>query len=260
MLLTTFFRSTFAQKLMALVLLASILPSAQAFAEVPAAINDLITKQLKSARSDMDYQVLGEAPLDGFYEVQVVGGPMLYVSADGSYFFDGNLYQVRPGQFVNIRDVRLTEERRALFASRGTSDMIVFKPKGKIKAIMNVFTDVDCGYCRKLHREMPQLNALGIEVRYLAFPRAGIPSASYDKIATAWCAKEQNDIFTRTKNGEKITTAVCADNPVADHFKLARQLGVTGTPAVILMDGTLIAGYQPAENFAEILGLSGSAP
>ncbi|CAI8340401.1 MAG: Thiol:disulfide interchange protein DsbC [SAR92 bacterium MED-G29] len=263
MLLTNLFRSTFAQKLMALVLLATLTTlgslSSQAFAEVPTAVNDLITKQLKSARSDMDYQVVGEAPLAGFYEVQVVGGPMLYVSADGSHFFDGSLYQVRPGQFVNIRDVRLSEERRDLFASRGTSDMIIFKPKGPTKAIMNVFTDVDCGYCRKLHQEIPQLNAMGIEVRYLAYPRAGIPSESYDKIATAWCAKDQNDVLTRTKNGENIATAVCADNPVAEHFALGRQLGVTGTPAVILMDGTLIPGYQSAEDFAKMLGLSVAA-
>ena len=143
---------------MALVLLATLTTlgslSSQAFAEVPTAVNDLITKQLKSARSDMDYQVVGEAPLAGFYEVQVVGGPMLYVSADGSHFFDGSLYQVRPGQFVNIRDVRLSEERRDLFASRGTSDMIIFKPKGPTKAIMNVFTVAIAASCTKKSRSL----------------------------------------------------------------------------------------------------------
>jgi len=239
-------------------LICGVMLSLGAFAEVPTDISDSIVKQLKAARADLDYQVVSPAPLDGFYEVQVQGGPMLYVSADGKYFFDGSLYQVRPGQFVNIRDLRLNARRQEIFADRDTSDMIIFKPTGDSKAIINVFTDVDCGYCRKLHREVPQLNAMGIEVRYLAYPRAGIPSESYSKIATAWCAEDQQDALTRIKNGQNLPSAVCTDNPVAKHFELGQQVGVTGTPAVILMDGTLIPGYQPAADFARILGLSES--
>jgi thiol:disulfide interchange protein DsbC len=236
--------------------LAMALVSVQAAGEVSESVEKTILDKLNSARSDLGYQVIGDAPVAGFYEVQVENGPILYVSGDGNYFFDGSLYQVRPGQFINIRDMQLNEERRQVFATRSTEDMIVFKPEGQTKAIMNVFTDVDCGYCRKLHQEVPQLNAMGIEVRYLAYPRAGIPSASYDKIATAWCADNATDTLTRTKNGERVPTAVCSDNPVAEHFRLGRQMGVTGTPAIILMDGTLIPGYQPAEDFAKILGLS----
>jgi thiol:disulfide interchange protein DsbC len=134
--------------------------------------------------------------------------------------------------------------------------MIIFKPAGATKAIMNVFTDIDCGYCRKLHQEVAELNALGIEVRYLAYPRAGIPSASYDKIATAWCAQDQQQTLTKAKRGESVATAVCADNPVAEHYALGQRIGVAGTPAIVLMDGTLIPGYQPAASFAQILGLT----
>lgn len=239
-------------------LIFGVMLSLGAFAEVPTDISDSIVKELKAARADLDYQVVSPAPLDGFYEVQVQGGPMLYVSAGGKYFFDGSLYQVRPGQFVNIRDLRLNAMRQEIFADQDTNDMIIFKPTGDSKAIINVFTDVDCGYCRKLHREVPQLNAMGIEVRYLAYPRAGIPSESYSKIATAWCAEDQQDALTRIKNGQNLPSAVCTDNPVAKHFELGQQVGVTGTPAVILMDGTLIPGYQPAADFARILGLSES--
>ena len=224
-------------------------------AEVPVAVNDLIVTQLKSGRPDLEFSVVGKSAIAGFYEVQVQNGPMLYVSADGNHFFDGSLYLVKPGQFVNIRDMQMVEERRQLFARRGIEDMIIFKPSGATKAIMNVFTDIDCGYCRKLHQEVAQLNALGIEVRYLAYPRAGIPSSSYDKIATAWCAQDQQQTLTKAKRGETVATAVCADNPVAEHFALGQRIGVAGTPAIVLMDGTLIPGYQPAESFARILGL-----
>ena len=232
--------------------------SSPALSDVPVAVSDLIVAKLKSGRADLDYEVVGKSAVAGFYEVQVQNGPILYVSADGKYFFDGSPYLVEPGRFVNIRDMRLTEERRQLFADRDTADMIIFKPEGATKAIMNVFTDVDCGYCRKLHQEMAELNSFGIEVRYLAYPRAGIPSASYNKIATAWCAKDQRETLTKIKRREVVKTSVCADNPVADHYALGQRIGVTGTPAIILMDGTLIPGYQPAEAFAQILGLTAS--
>ena len=148
----------------------------------------------------------------------------------------------------------------SFFAQRSTEDMIIFKPEGEIKAVMNVFTDVDCGYCRKFHQEVPQLNAMGIEIRYLAYPRAGIPSGSYDKIAKAWCAEDQQDILTKVKSGQRVDVEVCDNNPIAEHYAFGSSIGVTGTPAIILMDGTLIPGYQPADNFAKLLGIALNKP
>ena len=218
-------------------------------------VADKIIESLSTGRPDLSYSVQGKSPIAGFYEVQVEGGPLLYVSADGEYFFDGSLYQVKAGRFVDVLDIRLSKIRRDLFADRSTSDMNIFKPAGETKTVMNVFTDVDCGYCRKLHAEMGELNSYGIEVRYLAYPRSGIPSESYDKIATAWCAKNQRGTLTRIKNGEDVPTSVCADNPVADHFALGRKLGVSGTPSIILMDGSMIPGYQSAADFAKLFSL-----
>jgi len=215
-----------------------------------------ILGNLSAVRPDLKFEFVGESVLPGFYAVQVEGGPLLYVSADGGHFFDGNLYQITRSQFVDVRDMALNDTRRDVFASRSTDDMIVFKPAGQTKAIINVFTDVDCGYCRKLHNEVPQLNAMGIEVRYLAFPRAGLESASYDKIATAWCSDTPNKTLTAIKNGKRTRTSVCEDNPVADHYRLGSSLGVTGTPAIILMDGTLVPGYKPVAELAELLGVS----
>ena len=215
-----------------------------------------IIENLTSVRPDLEFQVIGESPLTGFYEVQVEGGPLLYVSQDGRHFFDGNLYQVTSNQFVDVRELGLIKARRDLFVSRRTDDMIIFKPAGQTKAIINVFTDVDCGYCRKLHSEVPELNAMGIEVRYLAYPRAGLKSESFNKIATAWCSDTPEQALTEIKNGKSLATSVCADNPIAEHYRLGGSLGVTGTPAIVLMDGTMIPGYRPAADFAELLGLN----
>ena len=215
-----------------------------------------IIDNLASVRPDLTFKIVGESPLAGFYEVQVEDGPLLYVSQDGRHFFDGNLYQVTSNQFVDVRELGLIKARRDLFVSRRTDDMIIFKPAGQTKAIINVFTDVDCGYCRKLHSEVPELNAMGIEVRYLAYPRAGLKSESFNKIATAWCSDTPEQTLTEIKNGKSLATSVCADNPIAEHYRLGGSLGVTGTPAIVLMDGTMIPGYRPAADFAELLGLN----
>lgn len=220
------------------------------------AIEQSVLSMLKTARPDIQFTFLGESPMPGVYEVQVINGPLLFVHEQGEYLFQGGLLQVKESGIVDTMEARQAINRSEIFATRSTDDMIIFKPEGESKAIMNVFTDVDCGYCRKFHQEVPELNAMGIEVRYLAFPRAGIPSGSYDKIAKAWCAEDQQDALTKVKSGRSVDVEVCEDNPVAEQYAFGTQLGVTGTPAIILMDGTLIPGYQPAKKFAEVLGLT----
>ncbi|MEZ7984922.1 MAG: DsbC family protein [Pseudomonadales bacterium] len=215
----------------------------------------LIERKLSAVRPDLEFKVLGESLLPGMYEVQVDGGPLLFVSKDGSHFIDGNLYQITATQFIDLKEIRLTAMRREIFTSRNTDDMIIFKPQGDSKVVINVFTDIDCGYCRKLHKEIPMLNAMGVEVRYLAYPRAGLESESYLKIATAWCADDPNKALTNFKNGKDSSISICDDNPVAKHFALGGAIGVTGTPAIILMDGTLLPGYRSAADFAQLLGL-----
>jgi len=220
------------------------------------AIEQSVLSLLKTARPDIQFTFIGESPMPGVYEVQVTNGPLLFVHEQGEYLFQGGLLQVKETGIVDTMEARQAITRSEVFAARSTDDMIIFKPEGESKAIMNVFTDVDCGYCRKFHQEVPELNAMGIEVRYLAFPRAGIPSGSYDKIAKAWCAEDQQDALTRVKSGRTVDAEVCEDNPVAEQYAFGAELGVTGTPAIILMDGTLIPGYQPAKKFAEALGLT----
>ena len=215
-----------------------------------------ILKKLQTARPDLEFSILGMSPIPGVYEVQVKNGPLLFVYESGEYLFQGDLLQIKANEIISTMEARQASKRQQLFAQRSTEDMIIFKPEGEIKAVMNVFTDVDCGYCRKFHQEVPQLNAMGIEIRYLAYPRAGIPSGSYDKIAKAWCAEDQQDILTKVKSGQRVDVEVCDNNPIAEHYAFGSSIGVTGTPAIILMDGTLIPGYQPADNFAKLLGIA----
>ena len=240
------------QRLIGGVLLGGMILGAGARAEDPQA--ELILKALSAARPDLQYEQPRPSPMAGLYEVQVKGGPLLYIDADASHFIAGDLFAVQKSGFVNLAEQGRQKERAELIAAVKPEDMIIFAPENP-KATIAVFTDVDCGYCRKLHSEVAELNALGIAVHYLAFPRAGLGSPSFRKIASAWCAKDPGAALTSLKNGEEIPENVCADNPVAAQILLGEKVGVNGTPALVLEDGTLVPGYRPAKELAKLLGI-----
>ncbi len=216
-----------------------------------------IKEAFKTVRPDWSIQSVQATPIDGIYKVQIANGPHVYSSASGEYFIAGDLYQVAPAGFVNHTEKERETGRAEQLANISVEDMIVFSPAEKpVKASIMVFTDVDCFYCQKLHQEVPDLNRIGIEVRYLAYPRAGIGSESYKKIASAWCADDQQTAITKLKNRQNIEENVCKDNPVARHFQLGHSIGVNGTPAMVTSDGRLIPGYQPALQLAQTLGVA----
>ena len=222
---------------------------------IDASVASHILTKLRQARPDFEYGEVSSSPIDGLYQVQVEGGPLLYVAKDGNFMLTGSLYGVVDGGFLDMQELALKPLRKAALDRLADADQIIFSPKGEVKSYIHVFTDVDCGYCRKLHQEVPELNAMGIEVRYLAYPRAGINSESYRKIATAWCAKDRLETMTRLKNRQPVDAKYCSDNPVAAQYELGNQLGVRGTPAIILPDGTMLPGYLPAKQLAMRLGL-----
>jgi thiol:disulfide interchange protein DsbC len=227
-------------------------------------VEDTILENLQKARPDINFTQPRPSVIKGLYQVQVPGGPVLYVTPEGDKFIAGEIFGIDEGGFSKIEDPYVIEERKKALAKLDGKSSINFKPKGKTKAIVYVFTDIDCGYCRKLHSQMhtyteggqtkPGYNDLGIEIRYLAFPRAGIPSPSADKLISTWCAKDQQAAMTKLKSDQSVPSATC-DNPVAAQFQLGGQLGVNGTPALFLPDGKLVPGYTPPEELAKTLGI-----
>jgi thiol:disulfide interchange protein DsbC len=230
----------------------AVADNATAAAKSPAAV---IKRMLESSRSDVKVSTVVPSEIPGLYAVQMENGPLVYASADGKHFVLGELYEVQAKDFVNLAERRRSGERVKELAAVKLNDMIVFKAKGATKAVVNVFTDVDCGYCQKLHKEVPQLNEMGIEVRYLAYPRAGIGSETYQKLVTAWCSKDRQGTLTRYKNHENIPINACPNNPVSAEFALGGRIGVSGTPALITAKGELIPGYMPAQELAQRLGV-----
>ena len=241
-----------ASALFAVCLLLGWVIETQAQEESPEAT---IRGKFMQARPDFTIASVRPSVAGGLYEIQLKGGPLLYATADGDFFVLGDLFSVGIGGIVNLAEKQRDLERRELIATVKTEDMIIFAATGDTRGTVTVFTDVDCFYCQKLHREVPALNQAGIEVRYLAYPREGLGSASYRKIATAWCADNPQQALTKLKNRQAIPDNVCPGNPVADQYKLGQQVGVSGTPALVLESGELVPGYMAADALAARIGV-----
>lgn len=227
-------------------------------AEADAGVTEVITRQLMKVDARIPVESVKAAQMPGMYEVVLGTGEVLYADPQGEYFMLGQLYKLSDDKgFENLTEERLNAQRVALMAAVEAKDLISFKPAGETKATIAVFTDVDCPYCRKLHAEVPKLNEMGIQVDYLAFPRGGERSAAFTKMQSVWCSApdKRGENLTKVKNGESIEEQVC-DSPVMEQFALGQKVGVTGTPALVFEDGSLVPGYMPAARLAQMLGLA----
>ncbi len=220
-------------------------------------VEDSIRKTIAEQLGPVPIEKIKLSPMPGFYEV-IAQGQVIYISEDQKYLFPGPLLAVENAELVNLTnqslkqlDLEKAPERAKLMSAVDTSDMVVFKSP-KEKHVVNVFTDVDCAYCRRLHQNMDGYLSRGITIQYLAFPRAGIGSGAYNKLVSVWCAKDRQSAMDEAKLNNKFDPKEC-ENPVANQFTLVRKLGLTGTPALILSDGELISGFMEPEKLANYL-------
>jgi thiol:disulfide interchange protein DsbC len=226
-----------------LVLLAAALalaPAAQA-AEVPAAVTQAVEKM---ARMTPDY--VGPSLVQGLYELRV-GTQIVYISADGKHAVVGSIVELETAK--NLTEETRKVARQKALAAIDPADTITFAPENPRHTVY-VFTDPRCNYCRKFHSEVPELNALGIAVRYLAFPI--LTAESEPEAVSVWCADDRKAALTAAKTDQPVEPRTC-DNPVEEQRKLALLLGAGGTPAIFLEDGELLPGYLPAKELAQRL-------
>jgi len=191
----------------------------------------------------VDPASVATTPLDGVCEI-AIGPQIVYVSPDANYLLRGDIIEIVSN--VNLTDKRRSSARARVLDSLNKADMIVFAPE-EVKHTITVFTDIDCGYCRKLHLEMENLNSKGIQVQYLFFPRSGPNTRSWEKAQEVWCSDDRNAALTAAKRGEDIQTAPCAEAPVMDQYQMGQMVGLRGTPAIVTESGDLISGYLPAD-------------
>jgi len=196
--------------------------------------------KLLKALGEMPDSAIKPAPVEGWYEV-ARGSAIGYISEDARYLFDGDLIDLQ--NKVNLTEKRRNDWRKTKIASIDEDQMIIFEPK-KATHTVTVFTDVDCGYCRKLHSQIDEYLAEGIRVRYVFYPLRGEKAPSYHTAENVWCADDRQQALTLAKQGKKVEEKQC-ETPVAQHLQTGIELGIRGTPGIISEDGRLLPGYMP---------------
>lgn len=195
----------------------------------------------------MSVQNVKESQIENLYIVDIGDLQPIYASKNGEFFFYGELYAVNGNMLQNTTKDEINLKRKSILDEElSEGDFITFKSDNEKHRVI-IFTDVDCGYCRKFHNEINDFNDLGITVNYVAFPRSGLASDSYNKIVTAWCSTDAKDTLTKMKQGIDVQLSMCQDHPVEKHFLLGQKIGITGTPAIIKSNGELLPGYLPPE-------------
>ena len=208
----------------------------------------LISSKINAVLPDgMSVQSIKESQIENLFIVDIGDLQPIYASKNGEFFFYGELYAVNGNTLQNTTKDEVNLKRKSILdAVLSKDDFISFKSENE-KYKVTIFTDVDCGYCRKFHNEIKDFNDLGITVNYVAFPRSGLDSISYNKIVTAWCSEDPKSTLTKMKQGKDVQLSLCQDHPVETHFLLGQKIGITGTPAIIKSDGELLPGYLPPE-------------
>ncbi|MFC3122193.1 bifunctional protein-disulfide isomerase/oxidoreductase DsbC [Agaribacter flavus] len=236
------------QKLTSLLTFGALVLSASALAQTAIDVKSKSFTDSLGQKLQLRIDAVADSPVPGLVQLYTDRG-LFYASDDGKHFLQARVYNVE-NSIVDVTENAL-KDMRVSGMEKFADSAIVFKAKNE-KHVINVFTDATCGYCRKLHNEMDQLNDLGITVRYLAFPRAGVGSSVYKDAVSIWCAKDPQDAITRAKAGETVASAHC-ENQVAEQYNFGKQIGVNGTPNIVFPDGSVIPGYQPAKMLADAL-------
>lgn len=208
-----------------------------------------IKKSISTILPGKKVDVISPSPVDGVYEV-VVGARLLYFSENGQFMLDGDLFDITERKDLSAP---VRENARAKVVTDAVAKGgITYKTKDEPKYKVTVFTDIDCGYCRKLHNDMDGYLNHGIEVSYLFMPRAGLQSNSFRKAVSAVCADDPNKALTELKNGKTVADKSC-DNKIADQYNLAREIGIRGTPGIITEEGKIFPGYLPPDTLLQRL-------
>ena len=206
---------------------------------------EIVTKINQVLPTGMSVKGIKQSQVEGLFVVDIGDLQPIYASKDGNFFLYGEMYAIKNGELLNTTKQEISFNRKAILDSELLEkDFITFVAADE-KHVITVFTDVDCGYCRKFHGEIEDYNAQGITVNYVAFPRSGLESESYNKIVSAWCSSDPKGTLTALKEGRDPALKLCQDHPVEDHYLLGQRIGITGTPAIISSSGDLLPGYLP---------------
>ena len=216
-----------------------------------------VSQALRELDPRIQVESIQPSPIPGFREV-IATGQVVYVSDDGKYLFQGGLLDIAKRK--DMSEAAMAKLRLEILKTLPVEDRIVFAPAGKPKHTVVVLTDIECGYCRKFHNDIAEYTKRGIEVEYLAFPRAGLASADYRSMVSVWCAPDRRKALTDAKNGRSVPTRTCGRTPVDMQHRAGQRMGLSGTPMILNANGELMGGYLPPDTLLQRLEAKSAAP
>ena len=233
----------------------TLLAAALLFIAVPATAEE-VSAELQKVRetvaerfTEIKPEEIFESPLPGWYTIRK-GAIVAYISTDGRYLLQGDVIDLQEN--TNLSEQSRNDARVAMMAAVSNDELIVFSPDD-VEYTISVFTDIDCTFCRRLHSQIDQYMEEGIEVRYFLYPRNGPTSQSWAKAENVWCANDRNEALTLAKLDKEYPTRTCDASIVSTHYSIGQDVGLTGTPAIVLSNGTLFSGYMPAPQLKQAI-------
>lgn len=238
-----------------LILSAALMSSVCAQAATIAKDTDAaIRKNLGAKLPQMQISAIDTTPVPDIYQVSLATGEVLHVYKEGDYLLSGEMFAVQgEGGLKNLTEDFRSQGRKQSIQAINKADTITFAAKGESKSDVYVFTDIDCGYCRKFHAEVPALNAKGVNVHYLAWPRAGVESDVGKQTQNIWCSEDPQAALTLAKQGKAVPQSKPCNRSIQTQFDLGLKLGIDGTPAVFLSDGRKVGGYMSADDLIKTM-------
>jgi len=205
---------------------------------------DKVRKKVTEALPGVQKENVNPSAAPGLYEIRK-GSVFGYVTADGRYLIQGDMVDIVTGE--EITEKQRMGARVDVLKQFGPDRVIEFAPKDP-KYVVTVFTDIDCGYCRKLHSEIQDYNDKGIAIRYVFFPRSGPDTPSWEKAQKVWCSADRKEALTQAKRGVALNSPSTCPNPVQQQYEAGEALGINATPMLLLPDGEIVRGYVPARS------------
>ncbi len=190
---------------------------------------------------------VSKTPMPGVFEVRVNQSELFYTDAQGNYLIQGSLIDARAR--VNLTEQRLQKLTAIAFKDLPLKDAFtVVRGNGKRQLV--VFSDPNCGYCKRLERELLKVDDVTIHV--LLYPILGADSA--EKARHIWCAKDKAKTYADWMMREALPAAAdCDTAAVARNFEFGKKHRVTGTPTLVFADGSRVPGAIGADRIEKML-------
>ncbi len=189
---------------------------------------------------------VSKTPMNGLYEIRM-GNDVMYSDAEGNFLIQGALIDVR--QKRNLTEERM-EKLSAIPFDQLPPKSAFTQVRGNGKRKLAVFADPNCGYCKRFEKDLQKLD--NVTIYHYLYPILGEDSKTKSK--NIWCAKDKAKTWNDWMiNGTVPLTANCDASAIDTVVEFGKKNRITGTPMILLADGTRVPGAVPLAQIEKML-------